>query len=303
MTDDIDVATLTSVAELALVGAAKHTQRNYARGLADFVTWFVAHDARELTRAIVVAHRQDLIDRGVGAASVNQRLAAVKKLTAELLANGIIAPEVAANIQSIKGTPTGRGNRTGSWLTAEAAAQLIAMPDATTVIGLRDRAILSILIGGGLRRAEVCALQVSHLQIRDVRPVLVDLVSKHYKRRSVPLAPWVMVAIETWLEAAGITEGYVFRGLRRGGRVTEQGITANVIWNITAKYSRGKTKPHDLRRTFARLARSGGAPLEQIQLSLGHSSLGTTERYLGTTLDLVHAPSDYIQLPRLGEHA
>lgn len=78
--------------------------------------------------------------------------------------------------------------------------------------------------------------------------------------------------------------------------MTEQG-----IYNLVTQYSAapagvGKIAPHDLRRTFAKLAHKGGPGLDQIQLSLGHSSIQTTERYLGTEQDLTDAPCDHLGL-------
>jgi len=66
------------------------------------------------------------------------------------------------------------------------------------------------------------------------------------------------------------------------------------VW--TASRGTRNATPHDLRRTFSKLARQGGAPLEQIQLALGHTSIQTTERYLGTAQDLTDGPGDHIAL-------
>ena len=75
-------------------------------------------------------------------------------------------------------------------------------------------------------------------------------------------------------------------------------MTAQAIWNVVQRYSPvDNLAPHDLRRTFAKLAHKGGCPIEQIQLSLGHASIQTTERYLGVEQNLQNSPSDYIRLP------
>jgi len=74
-------------------------------------------------------------------------------------------------------------------------------------------------------------------------------------------------------------------------------MSSQAIWKIVQEYSPvGKLAPHDLRCTFAKLAHQAGAPIEQIQKSLGHASVQTTERYIGADLDLKQAPSDMIQL-------
>ena len=77
--------------------------------------------------------------------------------------------------------------------------------------------------------------------------------------------------------------------------MTEQAIY-NVVLCYADKVRVGKIAPHDLRRTFAKLAHKGGSGLDQIQLSLGHGSIQTTERYLGVEQDLTNAPCDHLGL-------
>ena len=95
----------------------------------------------------------------------------------------------------------------------------------------------------------------------------------------------------------------VFRAVNKGDRVAGGGITPQAIYNIIVGYAEDLRKqgvaPHDLRRTFAKLAHKGGAAIDQIQLSLGHESIQTTEEYLGVEQDLTDAPCDHLGL-RLG---
>jgi integrase len=130
--------------------------------------------------------------------------------------------------------------------------------------------------------------------------VLVDLLGKGRRRRTVPLPGWVKGWIDDWLTEAGVDSGCVFRAINKGGRIWGEGITANVIWCVVEGYAAGigvpKLAPHDLRRTCAKLCRAAGGDLEQIQLLLGHASIQTTERYLGTKQNLVHAVNDDLGL-------
>ncbi len=96
-------------------------------------------------------------------------------------------------------------------------------------------------------------------------------------------------------------KGAIFRPVNRGGKVGEQGIAdEKAIWRVVVDYARrtelGKLAPHDLRRTCAKLCRKAGGELEQIQLLLGHASIQTTERYLGTQQELAVAVNDGIGL-------
>jgi integrase len=110
----------------------------------------------------------------------------------------------------------------------------------------------------------------------------------------------VKVTIDAWTSASAVAEGHVFRPVNRGGCVTGVRLGEKIVWQLLKHYAAGigvpGLAPHDLRRTCAKLCRAAGGELEQIQLLLGHASVQTTERYLGTKQDLVHAPNDAIRL-------
>lgn len=184
---------------------------------------------------------------------------------------------------------------------------LINAPDTSTLKGLRDRAVLAVLIGAGLRRTEAANLDYRHIQQRDGRWAIVDIKGKRNKVRTVPIASWVKVAIDEWATAAALSEGYVdpptsgrvFRAVNKAGDVWGDGVTSQALWDVVAEHAGAlglNVAPHDLRRTFAKLAHKGGAGVDQIQLSLGHASIKTTERYLGVEQDLTDAPADRLGL-------
>jgi integrase len=206
---------------------------------------------------------------------------------------------LAAGIARVKGAKQ-QGTRTGKWLTLEQAERLISTPNPATAKGRRDRALLAALLGCGLRRKEAAALAVEHIQLREARWVIVDLVGKGGRVRSVPMPSWTKAAIDAWTSAAEITGGLVFRATCKGGKVAGDSMTAQSIFEVVrlygAKIGVPELAPHDLRRTFAKLAHKGRAALEQIQLSLGHASVVTTEKYLGVRQDLTDAPCDHLGL-------
>ena len=167
------------------------------------------------------------------------------------------------------------------------------------------------MVGCGLRRAELAALEVDRLQRRDSRWVIPDLVGKGNRLRTVPVPAWAMAIVEEWLERAGIRSGPVFRPLNKAGRVLAGRISEDTVWNVVRAYGRRLGQPafapHDLRRTCAKLCRESGGDLEQIQLLLGHASVQTTERYLGTRQNLAQAVNDHLPVapdlaPRGLEH-
>jgi integrase len=100
-------------------------------------------------------------------------MSAIRKLAAEAADNGLIAPELAAGIARVKSAKS-VGVRTGNWLSVRQAQNLLNAPDVATLRGLRDRAILAVLLGCGLRRSEMATLTLAHVQQRDGRWCIVD---------------------------------------------------------------------------------------------------------------------------------
>ena len=275
------------------------TKRVYNMALDEFLVWFQQAPRPGFTKATVSAWRVSLEARGLGSSSIIIRMSAIRKLAAEAADNGLLAPELAAGIGRVRSAKS-VGIRVGNWLSLRQAQSLLNAPDASTVRGLRDRAILAVLLGCGLRRSEVAALTFTHVQQRDGRWCIVDLVGKHGRVRTAPVPTWVKLAIDAWTTAAGIADGQVFRPVSRADQVGREGLGEKVVWQLIKPYAETAgvpgIAPHDLRRTCAKLCRAAGGELEQIQLLLGHASIQTTERYPGTKQDLVHAPNDAIKL-------
>jgi site-specific recombinase XerD len=275
------------------------TKRVYNMALNEFLVWFKQAPRAGFTKATVSAWRVSLEDRGLGSSSIIIRMSAIRKLAAEAADNGLLAPELAAGIARVRSAKS-VGIRMGNWLSVRQAQSLLNAPDVSTVRGLRDRAILAILLGCGLRRSEVAALTFAHVQQRDGRWCIVDLVGKHGRVRTAPMPTWVKLAIDAWTTAGDIADGHVFRPVSRADRVAGERLGEKVVWQMLQQYAEAVglpgIAPHDLRRTCAKLCRAAGGELEQIQLLLGHASVQTTERYLGTKQDLVHAPNDAIKL-------
>ncbi len=270
----------------------------YARALDEFFRWRLEHGLPGFTRATLQAHRSWLEQQEYAPSTINQRLAALRKLAREAAANGVLDAETAAAIDQVPGIKA-QGIRAGNWLTRQQAADLLRSPDAQTLKGKRDRAILAMLIGCALRRSEVVALRVHHLQQRDGRWVIVDLCGKHGRIRTVPIPTWVIQALDAWTGSSGIVAGGIFRAINRHGILMRDSLSTQAVLDVVKEH--GETiglcvRPHDLRRTCAKLCRSGGGELEQIQMLLGHASIQTTERYLGTRQNLADAPNDRLGL-------
>ena len=292
-------ATLDQVMRLVLDAVSSPSTRTmYGKALADFFRWRAEQGSPPFSRAALQAHRAALESHGYAPSTINQRLAAIKKLAREAAANGLLDASVAAAIDQVPGVKQS-GSRVGNWLTKAQAEALIHRPDPATLKGQRDRALLALLVGCGLRRAEAVALTVAHLQPRDGRRVIVDLRGKHGRLRSIAVPAWVRQAVDRWCAAAGITDGRILRSLNRHGRITGESLSPQAVLAAAVFYGEQlglRLRPHDLRRTCAKLCRAGGGELEQIQLLLGHASIQTTERYLGTRQNLADAPNDRLGL-------
>ncbi len=275
------------------------TKQAYATALADFLSW-AAERGEPLSKPLVEAWRGALLARGLSVSSVNQRLSAVRLLFRQAADQGALSAEEALRLASVPNVKQG-GQRLGKWLTEGEAGKLLGVPDPKTRIGLRDRALLALLVACGLRRDELVRLEVRHLQLRNERWVLLDLQGKGRRLRTVPVPLWVKRMLDRWLAAGEITGGPLFRALRKGGRLAPlQPVSEDLIYTLVrrsgAAIGHPELTPHDLRRTCAKLCRKAGGDLEQIQLLLGHASIQTTERYLGTKQDLVQAVNDRVKI-------
>jgi site-specific recombinase XerD len=271
------------------------SKRTYAFAINDFITWSCSEPRLAFGRTVVLRYRYELEARRLAPATINLRLAAVRRLAYEASDNGLLSPDLAASIRRVKGVKK-LGTRLGNWLTCAQGRRLLEAPDKQYTKGKRDHAILALLLGCGLRRAELIGLKLAHLQQRDDHWAIIDLFGKGGHVRSVPVPDWVKAALDDWLNVARIDAGLVFRCVTHSGTVWGSGISEKVVWWVVRQCAKkaaiDRVAPHDLRRTCARLCHSAGGELEQIQFLLGHRSVETTERYLGSRQRIMHAVND-----------
>lgn len=275
-----------------------HSKRAYRQAVLEFMAWCVCTGTTNLTKTAVVEYIGELNRLRMAPATINLALCAIRRLVSELADNELLSSESAAKIMRIKG-PRRKGVRLGNWLNAGNATRFARAPDTRTKKGKRDRAVMAVLLGAGVRRGEAAQLSLSQIQQREDRWVIVDLLGKHDRIRSVPIPVWTKQAIDEWTAAADLRSGAIFRRIDKAGKVHDGAISANAIYQIVRQHSAAvgvALAPHDVRRTFAKLALDGKAGLDQIQLALGHASILTTERYLGILQNLRDAPCDHLGL-------
>jgi len=271
-----------------------HSKRNYAKALDDL---FAFCARRPLSRTLLMEYRTTMDH--LSPSTINVRLSAIRKLVCEARGNGMISLEEATNLTDVPNVRQ-KGTRLGNWLTREQAKELLAVPDRSTLKGKRDYVIIALLVGCALRRRELASLQIDDIQLREGRWVIIDLLGKGGRIRTVAVPIWVKKGIEAWLAAAKIDKGSLLRPLSKSGKLVGDELGDWAIWSVVEQSSKQigieHFGAHDLRRTCAKLCRKNGGDLEQIKFLLGHSSIQTTERYLGSEQEIVIAVNDNLGL-------
>ncbi len=166
------------------------TKRVYNMALNEFMAWFQQAPRPGFTKATVSAWRVSLEERHLGSSSIIIRMSAIRKLAAEAADNGMLAPELAQGISRVKSVKS-TGIRVGNWLSQRQAQALLSAPDISTVVGLRDCAIVACFSAAGfdgrnwlrLHLATFSsAMDVGALSISRVSPV--GSVPRQYRRGS-----------------------------------------------------------------------------------------------------------------------
>jgi len=277
--------------------ASQSSQRSYDHAIREFIDWYCSEPRLSFNKTVVTRYRIFLEQAHYAPSTINLRLAAIRRLAYESADAGLLSPDLAAGIRRVKGVKK-LGVRIGNWLTAEQGQRILGVFDRQSLRGIRDYAMVAVLLGCGLRRAEAAALSMQDLQQREEHWVFADLVGKGGHVRTVPVPFWIAGALHTWITEAKITDGPIFRAINKAGRIATNGFSPKVIWGVVKQACSacglGKVAPHDLRRTCARLCHERGGELEQIQFLLGHISVQTTERYLGCKQRLRNAVNDSI---------
>ena len=250
----------------------------YEYAIDQLIAWYCSEPRLAFNRIVVVRYRMYLASRGLAANTINQQLAAVRRLAHEAADAGLLSPELAAGISRVRGMKQ-LGFRSGNWLNSEQSSEVLQRADGPSMRAKRDYAMLAMLFGCGFRRSKLVGLELDVVQKRQGHWAVVDLIGKGGHIRTVPIPSWVKSALDQWMMAARITEGRIFRAVARTGKVWGKGISQNVVWYVVRscceRAGLEHIAPHDLRRTCAKLCHDSGGELEQIQFLLGHASVQT----------------------------
>jgi len=285
-----------------IAGMAPNSQRAYESRLRAFLDWQHRQEDAHLVTHLkqYVGHLRD--DRELAPRSVQAHINTIKGM---LKTAAALEPSLAAGIPQLQlvKAPVVRGELQGKRLNQQQAKELLAAPGIDTLKGVRDSAILGLLLALGLRRSEVCNLTWGHLTEMEGHNVIANLKGKHGRIRTLKVPVWLWRAMMKWGRESGFDmtdpERCIFVPITKDGYVlrTRKGVTPHAIYKMLNYYTKlaglPAVKPHDLRRTAALLSRRGGATIEQVQLMLGHASPQTTSNYIGETLNLDDNAVDY----------
>ena len=178
----------------ALSGIAPTTARVYEYRMRQYLAF-----TDVLTRSEVRRFLANLQTKGCSPAVCNQALAAIKRLAFEAGEMDLLESSNVTQIQTIKGFKLS-GKRHGQWLNSAQVRQLFASVDSTSAVGRRDAAVLALIVGCGLRRTEICNLEVDQLQEVHGRTLLVNIKGKGNKLRSVAVPDWAAQILNKWKE-------------------------------------------------------------------------------------------------------
>lgn len=273
-------------------GRAPLTLDSYTRELAAYRAFLDERGvcaAEAVQRADIAAYEADLFERGYAPSTVKHRLSAVKGL------HRFLAREGVSDANPADGMPVPKApQRLPNVLSIGQIDALLGQPFPATAAGERDRTILEVLYGCGLRVSECCGLnrddcllEEGYLRIR----------GKGGKERVAPIAGCALAALDAYLDEARPQLADPRRPVAavflnaRGGRLTRQSVHA-IVARAGRAIGRDSLHPHTLRHSFATHLLEGGADLRAIQEMLGHSDISTTQIY--THVDRSHIREEYL---------
>lgn len=259
-------------------GASKGTVKAYALDLAAFETYLAGKT--ELLEATHLHVRGFMGEQALTLAPATRarRLAALKSFYKWLVKRGVLETSPARRLKAPK-----LPQRLPRAVPIDEVLPLVESPEGERVLGLRDRAMLEVLYGSGLRAAELVGLSLRDYSKGEG---LVRVLGKGKKERLCPLTPYAVEALEAWLVARAGLLATAKRGDAqalflnfRGGRLTARSLARHLAKYAQTVGTSRHVSPHALRHSFATHLLAGGADIRVIQELLGHASLSTTQRY------------------------
>jgi integrase/recombinase XerD len=261
-------------------GLAPRSVEAYARDLARFVSFLAdsgLHRPAEIERVHVSGFLEQLACEGLSARSRARALSATRRFLRHLQASGQLSRDPLLGLQSLR-----TEHRLPRVLAPREAEALLAVVDVSLPLGLRDRAMLEVLYGAGLRVSELVSLPLGGL---DLRRGVLRVVGKGQRERLVPLGEPALDALSAYLEEGrprllGRERSEAVFLSQRGAAMTRQNFFVRLRGiALKAGVPTDRVSPHVLRHAFATHLLDGGADLRAVQAMLGHADLSTTQIY------------------------
>jgi len=260
-------------------GHSPHTVENYLRDLRRLVEFAAGRGIEEptgLTRPLLREFVFTLKDLGLSAATIRRHVSAVRTYFGFLLGEGVVREDPSDRLEGPR-----IGRSLPDTLTVQEVEAILAAPSVEERLGWRDRALLELGYGAGLRVSELCGLGLTDLVLTES---LVRVVGKGSKERLVPIGRGVHNAVSVYLHTVrpeldrGASRQRVFLN-HRGAPLSRVGAWG-IVKRAAARAGISKTvTPHTLRHSFATHLLEGGADLRAVQEMLGHADLSTTQVY------------------------
>jgi site-specific recombinase XerD len=284
----------------SLAPASRLTMRSVLEGIAqtyaqvtatEFPWWRLRYQHVQKIRADLATTRAP--------ATANKTLTAIRRVLVECRRLGFLTGEACTQACDV---PPVRGSRlpSGRALSFEEIQRLLEETETTPILGTRNRALVYVLAGAGLRRAEVSALLLNHYE-RDNRSLIVR--GKGNKERRIPLHATITVALERWLKIRGLDDGPLFYRGSHGDMLhsPRAGISARGIYMILLRLAKQAdihhVSPHDFRRTFITNLLDVNHDLAVAAHLAGHASTDTTRQYDRRGERAMRAAVDAVSLP------
>ncbi len=236
----------------------------------------------QLTDTVINIAVDRMIEQQQAPSTINTKLCAVKGVAKRLWVHERLNPktyQLICEVKNVKGSRIAHGRM----LTKSETDKLFKfLGKQDSLKKIRDAAIFALMLGTGLRRAEVSKISIDGLFLECSKPFL-RVIGKGNKERQVPLPKFALERLKEWIDCRGKSKGYLFVRILKDEQITQQGLSGCSIYNICNAYASElgmkHWSPHDLRRTCASKLIDMGFALTSVRDYLGHASISTTQLY------------------------
>lgn len=285
-----------SFIEAWLNSLSKRTRIAYSVTLWDFFHWLGTEDAAAVTREDVQRYLGLQKSSNLAPATINRHLAAIRAMLTEAVRHGIRSHNPAEGIKGFKAAGISKHTNAP---TCEQVVELIESIGTESLIDLRDRVIIYLAAGLGMRKEEIAELTLDSMQSSHGEVVL-RIVGKGSKTRSAKMPDSVLCAVRQWVVAAQLTGDAPLVQAVVNGRPTGKPMSLSTVYAAIGRRLKSAgivgCSPHSFRAFFITEALDNGADIYKVQRAAGHSDPRTTQGYDTRRDDISDAAADYVRI-------